>query len=235
MLADPERKAALLARFRENAWYSHLGTFLKTGDSKRFHETMTAEEVAEYQSFFRFSNAGARLAAVAFTRPPTRVLDIGGSSGAIVKPLLDKYSGAHATIVDFPEVVAMWDTADNLGPYTGRIRYQVGNARTVEIEHDAYDLVILANLLHHLERSAVEDLLRRVARSLAPGASLAVLHGFPDQESSKDPLERLAALQFTLSSGEEAFPYADFVQLLAAEGVAAPVPADAWYIATKRS
>jgi len=234
MLADPARKYSLLNQYMVNTWYRHVGTYLKTGVAMHFHHHMSGDELAEYQSFFRHSQAGPRLAGMPFASPPTHILDIGGSSGNIVKPLLDKYPDAKATIVDLADVVTMMDNEENVGAYRGRLRYQVGDARTVAIEPGAQNVVILANLLHHLSRSHVDDLLRRACRGLPPNGSLAVLHGFPEENPTNDPLDRLAALQFTFSSGEEAFPYGDFKALLAREGMSEPVTNDGWYLATKR-
>jgi hypothetical protein len=76
--------------------------------------------------------------------------------------------------------------------------------------------------------------LRRAARALPTGGSLAVLHGFVDLDSHEDPFEKLKALQFTLSSGEEEFQYAEFLALLSAEGFNAPQTSEGWQLAAER-
>ncbi|CAN5898539.1 methyltransferase [soil metagenome] len=234
VVTDPERKAWLLHRHMEADWFEHLGPYLQTGESRRFHDTMSSEDWKVYQEAFQFMRSGAKLAAMTFANDATRILDIGGASGVVVKPVLDRYPRAVATIIDFPEVVRMMDGKVNTGVYAGRLAYQVGDARTLEIPTDTYDVVIIANLLHHLPRRDAEQLLRRAARALPAGGSLAVLHGFMSVGGG-DGFEKIGSLLFTLSSGEEDLPYEAFCALLAAEGLAPPRTSGGWQLSTKHT
>lgn len=233
-LTDKEHGAWVLHRHSEVSWYAHLLAYLRTGQPLQIHENMNDEQWRVYQDAMRATTWGNHLAAISFPLAPGAILDIGGSSGSVVKPLLNRYPLATATIVELPEVVRMMDGVENAGAFSGRLRYQAADARSVDIEPGRFDLIIIASLLHHLSRVNADGLLRRAAAALKPQGTLAVLHRFSQPAAiADDPFDRAAALLFTLSSGKEEFTYDEFCLLLTEAGVSTPTRHEMWHISSK--
>jgi SAM-dependent methyltransferase len=55
-----------------------------------------------------------------------------------------------------------------------RIHHQAGDARDYDLGEEAYDIVPIANLLHHFSEDENRDLLLRVARALRPGSLVVI-------------------------------------------------------------
>jgi 2-polyprenyl-3-methyl-5-hydroxy-6-metoxy-1,4-benzoquinol methylase len=55
-----------------------------------------------------------------------------------------------------------------------RVRHRAGNALTDDLGTEAYDVVLIANLVHHFDDATNRDLVRRVARALRPGGVLVI-------------------------------------------------------------
>ena len=55
-----------------------------------------------------------------------------------------------------------------------RVVHRAGNALTDDLGEEAYDLVLIANLVHHFDDATNRELVRRVARALRPGGVLVI-------------------------------------------------------------
>jgi SAM-dependent methyltransferase len=96
-------------------------------------------------------------------KAPPRILDLGTGTGAAARVLARRFPDAEVAGVDLaPKVV---EEARALLPadLAGRVRFEVGDASTLESEPGAFDLVVLLNMIPFFEE---------LARVTAPGGTV---------------------------------------------------------------
>lgn len=95
----------------------------------------------------------------------SRILEIGCGEGAMTERLLEIFPKAHVTAID-------------IAPNTGRLfrgdasRVTIRQARAEDIvsaQPRSFDLVVLADVIHHVPLSMRADLLATARKALAPG------------------------------------------------------------------
>jgi 2-polyprenyl-3-methyl-5-hydroxy-6-metoxy-1,4-benzoquinol methylase len=109
----------------------------------------------------------------------TRILEIGCGEGAVAERLLARFPHAHVTAID-------------IAPNVGRLfrgdatRVEFRQARVDEIvaqQPAAFDLVILADVIHHVPQSLRAGILASARAALAPGGQMVfkdwARHGTP--------------------------------------------------------
>jgi SAM-dependent methyltransferase len=73
-----------------------------------------------------------------------------------------------------------------------RVVLRPGNALTVDLGAEAWDLILMANLIQNFDESGNRDLFQRAARSLRPGGILVVQESFrptiPENAGQSDVL-----------------------------------------------
>jgi predicted O-methyltransferase YrrM len=102
------------------------------------------------------------------------MLDIGGSHAYYSVAICRRHPGLRAVILDLPEAVkhaASILLREGMGD---RVKHRAGNALTDDLGTQAWDLVFIANLVHHFDEKANRDLVRRIARTLRPGGILVI-------------------------------------------------------------
>ena len=90
------------------------------------------------------------------------------------------------TALDWPEVLPVAEghaRSAGLGP---RFRAIGGSAFETPLGAD-WDVVLLANFLHHFDPPTCEGLLRRVRESLAPGGVVALVEFVPNEDRVSPP------------------------------------------------
>jgi SAM-dependent methyltransferase len=220
----------LLMQFLEWEWMERAEDYVRTGEPLELHATMTDEELWDlYQRGMRaMANA---LAGEAVRRMPvpkgaSEMLDIGGSHGYYSVALCRRHEGLRSIILDLPQAIehaAPLLAAERMGD---RVVHRAGDALTEELGADAYDLVLIAQLVHHFSEAENRELAVRVARALRPGGVYAVLDGFrPPDGERRGPDGRLARVLLCphkpvrhLGAGRDLG--------LAAPGGSQPAPAD---------
>jgi SAM-dependent methyltransferase len=123
------------------------------------------------------------------------MLDIGGSHGYYSVALCRKHEKLRAVILDLPQAVehaAPLLAAEGMGD---RVVHRAGNALEEDLGTDAYDLVLVAQLVHHFSEAQNRDLAARIARALRPGGVYAVLDEFRPR-TAKDAGQVGALLEF---------------------------------------
>jgi SAM-dependent methyltransferase len=101
----------------------------------------------------------------------------------------------RSIILDLPQAIghaAPLLAAEGMGD---RVVHRAGDALTEELGADAYDLVLIAQLVHHFSEAENRELAARVARALRPGGVYAVLDGFRPR-TAKDAGQMGALLEF---------------------------------------
>jgi ubiquinone/menaquinone biosynthesis C-methylase UbiE len=138
------------------------------------------------------------------TEPPRRVLDLGTGTGKAARVVARRFPQAEVVGVDLSP--AMIGEARKVLPaeLSGRVRFEVADASRLPFEEEAFDLVVLLNMIPFFEE---------LARVTAPRGRVIVASSFGPQTpiyvSSETLREHLAPLGF-----------GDFEELTAGEGIA---------------
>lgn len=206
LLPDSPRSLhdSMLLHFLEWDFVEHYERFVRTGQPLRFHETMSPNQWALYQRGMR-SLANLAAAEVARRLPVPKgartMLDVGGGHGYFSVEICRRHPRMHAVILDLPEAVehaAEILEREGLGD---RVVHRAGDALTDDLGTELYDLVLLANLVHHFAEDVSRDLVRRAARALRPGGCLAIHEVVrPASPRDADQVGALAGLYFAATS-----------------------------------
>lgn len=195
---------AILFAAVEARWMDQLDEFIRSGVPLDFHATMSADEWALYQRAMRaLANLGApEVARRLPVLPGARaMLDIGGAHGYYSVMLCRRHPRLRATILDLPVAVAHAApllASEGMGD---RVVHRAGDALTDDLGEAEYDLVLIAQLVHHFDAAQNQDLVRRAARALRPGGTLAILEAIhASGVSAGGQLDSLLSLYFAFTS-----------------------------------
>ena len=200
LLADSPNSLAdkLLLQFHEWDWMGRAEEYVRTGEPLELHRAISAEEWPVYQRGMRAVAAAAATETARRLRVPRGardMLDIGGSHGLYSVALCRRHDGLRAVVLDLPEAVehaAPILAAEGMGD---RVVHRAGDAVTEDLGTDAYDVVLIAQLVHHFSDEQNGELAVRVARALRPGGVYAILDAFRSP-SAKDAGQTGALLDF---------------------------------------
>ncbi len=158
-----------------------FGEVVRTGEPVRLHDALDAEGWALYGRAMRdvarlsMSEVGRR---TAVPRGAQRLLDLGGAHGLFSAALCRRHAGLHAVVLDRPKAVAvarpLFEAEPAAQPVAGRVEHRCGDALADDLGEAEWDVILAANLLHHLTADECADLTARVARALRPGGRLVV-------------------------------------------------------------
>jgi SAM-dependent methyltransferase len=188
----------LLLQFLEWDWLERAEDYVRTGEPLELHSMTDDEQWDLYQRGMRaMANAfaGEAVRRMPVPRDTREMLDIGGSHGYYSVSLCRRHEGLRSVILDLPQAVehaAPLLAAEGMGE---RVVHRAGDALADELGADAYDLVLIAQLVHHFSEAQNRDLAKRVARALRPGGVYAVLDEFRPR-SAKDAGQVGSLLEF---------------------------------------
>lgn len=214
---------ATLWRFVDWEFAEHFERFVRSGEPLRFHEDMTPERWQLYQRGMR-SHAQLAAGEVARRTPVPRgaraMLDVGGGHGLFSVALCRRHPRLGATVFDLPAAVdeaAPLLAAEGMGD---RIVHQAGDALTEDFGEAVYDLVFVANLVHHFDGPTNCALVGRLARALRPGGCL-VVHEVIRPGSSKEAggAGALADLYFAATSQAGTWSFGEIADWQRAAGL----------------
>lgn len=162
----------MLWQLTEWDWIGRTAEYVRTGRPLAFHGTLSPEEWETYQKAMLDV---ARLATPEVARrtpvPPGArdLLDVGGSHGLFSVALCRRHPNLQAVVLDLSEAIeraASLLAREEMGE---RVIHQVGDALLEDLGTEAWDVVFIANLVHHFDAATNRELARRVARALRPG------------------------------------------------------------------
>ena len=190
------------ARFTTNAVVARPGLWRLLRSPMRTQFTRLApvwERRRDPVALAPLETALARLPAA-----PARVLDLGTGTGIAARLLATRYPEATVAGVDL--VPAMVDEARRLLPpeLEGRVRFEVADAAALPFEEEAFDLVVLLNMIPFFEE---------LARVAAPDGAVVFAWSSGPQTPIYVPPE-------TLRAGLETRGFAGFDEVAAGRGTA---------------
>jgi ubiquinone/menaquinone biosynthesis C-methylase UbiE len=112
---------------------------------------------------------------------PIRVLDIAAGHGAFGIAVAQKNAQAEITAVDWASVLEVARENAVKAGVSERVRALPGSAFDVDFG-TGYDLVLIANFLHHFDPQTNEQFLRKVYAALKPGGKAATLEFCPNED-----------------------------------------------------
>lgn len=178
----------LRLQFLEWDWMESSEDYVRTGEPLELHSMTDAGDWDLYQRGMR-SMAGAlateALKRMPLPKNPRDMLDIGGSHGYYSVGLCRRNDGLRSVILDLPEAVeqaAPLLAAEGMGE---RVVHRAGNALTDDLGTEAYDVVLIAQVVHHFSADQNREVAERVARALRPGGVYAVLDSFRPRTASE--------------------------------------------------
>lgn len=203
----------ILMRYVDWEWLTHLEEFIVSGQPLDIHGSMPDEQWALYQRAMRsLANAAVAETVRRTPVPPAArdMLDIGGSHGYYSVAFCRKYPSLNATILDLPEAVAHAAPILAREGMGDRVRHQAGNALTDDLGADRYDLVFMAQLVHHFDDATNRTLMRKIARALRPGGHVVIQQGIRlDSPNEGSTTTWLLNLYFALTSDAGTWSYAE--------------------------
>lgn len=127
-----------------------------------------------------------------------RVLDVGAGSGIWGRALALRDPALRVTALDRPRVLELTRRyAVEMGT-AERLECVEGDMHTMELPAAAFDLILLANVLHLEPGERIVALLRRLRQALAPGGTIVVVDTIPARQADAAAAELLLSLQLTL-------------------------------------
>lgn len=124
---------------------------------------------------------------------PLRVLDLAAGHGLFGIALAQLHPEARIVAVDWPDVLAVARENAQLAGVSRRYVTLPGDAFEVAFE-GPFDIVLIANFLHHFDAPTCTALLRKVRAAMRPGGTLAALEFVPNEDLVSPP----AAAAFSL-------------------------------------
>jgi ubiquinone/menaquinone biosynthesis C-methylase UbiE len=126
------------------------------------------------------------------SEPPSTVLDVAAGHGLYGIELAKMLPRAFFTAVDWPDVLALaHENAKNAG-VSDRFHMVGGSAFEVDWGHN-FDLVLLANFLHHFGRDECIAILRKVRLSLSTKGQACVIDFVPNDDRVSPPMQAMFA------------------------------------------
>jgi SAM-dependent methyltransferase len=162
----------MLLQLLEWDFISHLGDYVRTGKPLDLHASISREEWGLYQRGMR-SAASTWAPEVARRTPVPKgardMLDVGGSHGFLSVAICRRHPGLRSVVLDLAEAVehsAPLLAREGMGD---RVTHRAGDALIDDLGTEAWDVVFVANLVHHFDEATNRELARRAARALRPG------------------------------------------------------------------
>jgi predicted O-methyltransferase YrrM len=188
----------MLFQFYEWEYMERSEDYVRSGEPLELHSMTESDEWDSYQRGMRAmanAAAGETVRRMPVPKAATEMLDIGGSHGYYSVALCRKHNGLRSTILDLPQAIehaAPLLAKEGMGD---QVVHRAGDALTDDLGTEIYDLVLIAQLVHHFSEEQNRELAARVARALRPGGVYAVLDEFRPR-TPKDAGQLGAMLEF---------------------------------------
>ncbi len=129
----------------------------------------------------------------------SRILDVGGGSGAFTVAFLTAKPGATATVFDLPEVLPLTERYSSVEGLLDRIKLVAGDYTTDELP-TGYDLVFLSAIIHSNSSEQNAKLVEKCACALNPQGRLVVQDYIMDEERTSPVAGAMFALNMLVGT-----------------------------------
>jgi ubiquinone/menaquinone biosynthesis C-methylase UbiE len=208
--------------------FDDLATTARTGTTILGGEGIVSPENAVWIRFAKAMGhmafgAAQQIAALAGakTSGPIRVLDIAAGHGMYGIAFATANPQAHIYAADWPKVVEVAQANAKAAGVGDRYHTIPGSAFETDLG-DGYDIALITNFLHHFDPSRCETALRKIHKSLKPGATAWTVEFVPnpDRVTPEVPAAFSLIMLATTGSGN-AYTYAELERMLLRSGFTA--------------
>jgi ubiquinone/menaquinone biosynthesis C-methylase UbiE len=159
---------------------------------------------------------------------PHKVLDIAPGHGMFGIAIAQSVTDAQITAVDWQAVLSVARENAEAAGVSGRYHTLAGSAFDTEWGSD-FDLVLVANFLHQLDRNACVTLLQKARKSLVSGGRAAAVEFLPNEDRVSPRFPAMFAFQMLGSTPRgDAYTAREFEEMGRAAGfervIAKPLP-----------
>lgn len=205
-------------------WLGHLEDFVRTGEPVDIHDQLSDDGWALYQ---RGMASIARLTLpeviwrVRLPAGATELLDVGGGHGLAAALWCQRHPDLRATVLDLPEALTSAPPLPpQLASVDSRIRRVAGNTLTADLGTATYDVIYVANLLHHFDPGDIQTLAGRIAAALRPGGVWIIQDGIRERarRSARMPAG-LGGLYYALTSASGVWSFDELAAWQARAGL----------------
>jgi SAM-dependent methyltransferase len=204
---------AVLLQALDAQYIARMEEYVRSGEPVRMHAEMTDDEWGLYQRGMRSGATIATPEIVRRLRLPAGardLLDIGGAHGYYTVALCRRHPGLRAVILDLPQAVAHAAPILAQEGMGDRVTQRSGDALGADLGAEAYDVVLVFNLMHHFLAEQNRDLTRRIARALRPGGIMVIGENIrPPCPGAGGQLGALADLYFAVTSEGGTWSFAE--------------------------
>ena len=149
---------------------------------------------------------------------PATVLDVAAGHGFYGIELAKAFPETVVTAVDWPGVLELASANARDAGVGKRFGVVAGNAFEVDWGGE-FDLIILANFLHHLSPDACATILRKVKSSLSPLGRACAVDFVADHDRARTPTDAtFAFLMLATTPGGDAYTLSDYDDIAKAAG-----------------
>ena len=149
-----------------------------------------------------------------------RVLDLAAGHGLYGLAIAKRNPHAEITAIDWANVLEV--ARDNARAAGVDERFHTIAGSAFEVEYgEGYDVVLLANFLHHFDPATVEEVLRKVYQALRGSGQAAILEFIPNEDriSPRVPAAFSMMMLPTTPHGD-AYTFSDYERILRDVGFA---------------
>jgi (2Fe-2S) ferredoxin/predicted O-methyltransferase YrrM len=201
--ARDDARAALMHTAHLWPRWSTLTECVRKGTAVTYREmTDRGDDWTEAFIAAMHRNASARaplVARAAGIEKSSRMLDVGGGSGAYSIAFARANPDMKAEIFDLPTVVPIAQRHIDEAGLAERISTRVGDLRQDELG-SGYDLILLSAICHMLGPAGNQDLVQRCYRALAPGGRLIIQDFILEPNRTSPTLAALFALNMLVGT-----------------------------------
>lgn len=129
----------------------------------------------------------------------SRVLDVGGGSGAFSMEFVRARSGVTAVVFDLPQVVPLSRSYIQSAGFSAQVEVVAGDYTHDELGR-GFDLVFLSAVVHSNSSDTNRHLIRKAADALNPGGRVAVLDWLMSEDRSGPPASALFAINMLVGT-----------------------------------
>ncbi len=141
----------------------------------------------------------SRLVRAVGARGVTRMLDVGGGSGAYSIAFAKANRRLHAEVFDLAEVLPIARRHIREAGLLDRVKTRRGDLRSDALGQ-GYDLIFISAICHMLSPEENLDLLRRSFRALAPGGRIVIQDFILEPEKTAPPMAALFSLNMLVGT-----------------------------------
>lgn len=202
-------------------WWQHLEELVRDGRSIELHDKPADDQywrsyiTGQYQ-LARLSSA-AVAKAVALPANARSLLDVAGAHGEFSMALCRRHQDLVATVVDLPGSAAIGREIVGQNGMSERVRHLEGDMFKTDFG-GPHDGALAFNIIHHLSPEQIEELFRRIASALRPGAPLCVLDLYDRPTDTRPDSGSFLGLFFHLTSGADTYSTTEVSSWLASTG-----------------